>query len=69
MNKTIVFNPKNRLTVEQALNHPLFNKIRDKSKEKFAEGPIKLEFEKEGDLEADRLRELFIEEIKFYHKI
>ncbi len=68
LNKTIVFNPKHRMTVDEALNHPLFNKIRDKKKEKVADGSIVLSFEKEGDMEVPRLRELFKEEIKTYHK-
>jgi len=70
LNKTIVFNPKKRLKVEEALNHPLFSKVRDKKKEVIRDaGPIVLDFEKEGDLDAERLRALFATEIKFYHKI
>ncbi len=65
---TIVFNPKKRMTVEQALNHSLFTKVRDKSKERVAENPIVLDFEKEGDIDVPRLRELFIREIQYYHK-
>jgi mitogen-activated protein kinase 1/3 len=68
LNRTIVFNPRKRLKVDEALNHPLFSKVRDKKKEIIADGPIVLDFEKEGDLDADRLRELFVREIKFYHK-
>jgi hypothetical protein len=41
--------------------------VRDKNKEVIAEGPLELEFEKEGDLDVPRLRELFTLEIKKYH--
>lgn len=68
LNKTIVFNPKKRLTVDEALNHSLFAKVKDKKKEIVAEGPVVLEFEKEGELGVDRLRELFIQEIQVYKK-
>jgi len=44
----------------------LFNKIRDKKKEIIGNGAIILDFEKEGELEIPRLRELFIREIKNY---
>jgi len=68
LNKTIVFNPKKRLRIDEALNHPLFSKVRDKKKETIKEtGPVILDFEKEGDLDADKLRQLFIREIKHYH--
>jgi len=68
LEKTIVFNPKKRITVDEALNHPLFSKVRDKKKEYVADVLVDLPFEKEGDMEVPRLRELFVEEIKKYHK-
>ena len=33
MEKTIVFNPSKRMSVEEALNHPLFAKVRDLKQE------------------------------------
>lgn len=68
MNKTIVFNPRKRLSVHEALEHELFAKVKDKAKETVADGPVILDFEKEGELDVPRLRELFIKEIKSYHK-
>jgi len=41
--------------------------MRDKSRIAVASGPVILDFEKEGDLSAERLRELFLQEIRFYH--
>jgi mitogen-activated protein kinase 1/3 len=68
LNKTIVFNPAKRLTIEEALKHPLFDKVRDVKKEISADNSAILNFEKEGELTLDRLRELFVEEIRLYHK-
>lgn len=67
ISKLVVFDPKKRLTADEALAHPYLAKVRDKNKEKVAAELIVLEFEKEGEIEEDRLRELFLEEIKRYH--
>ena len=68
MRKMLQFNPKKRITIEECLNHPFLSKIRDKTRESEHGGPIVVDFEKEGELSADRLRELFIGEIKQYKK-
>ncbi|KAM3141919.1 hypothetical protein pb186bvf_006005 [Paramecium bursaria] len=68
LDKSLVFNPKARLTIEQAINHPMLQKVRDKKKETVAAGPIILDFEAEGDLSIPRLRELFLKEISRYRK-
>lgn len=31
--KTLVFNPKKRISIDEALEHPILKKIRDKKKE------------------------------------
>jgi len=67
LNQTLVFNPRKRITIDAALNHPLFTSVRDLKKESFADGSVVLPFEKEGDMQIPRLRELFVEEIKRYH--
>jgi len=68
LRKMLQFSPKKRINIEESINHPFLSKIRDKTREVAAPGPIILEFEKEGELTAERLRELFIEEIKHYRK-
>jgi mitogen-activated protein kinase 1/3 len=68
LKKMLIFNPHKRITIDECLNHPFLSKVRDKSKELVAPGPIILDFEKEGELSAERLRELFIAEIKQYKK-
>ena len=55
------------MTIEEALNHPFLANVRDESKEIVADGPIILDFEKEGELGKERLRELFIKEISYYN--
>lgn len=67
LNRSLVFNPKKRITVEEALNHPMFKSLRDKKLEITADFHINLPFEKEGDLDVPRLRQLFLEEIQLYH--
>ncbi len=66
INKMLLFNPYYRITVDEVLAHPYFESVRDKAKEVVASQQIVLSFEKEGDLDAPRLRELFIDEIKYY---
>jgi len=68
LKKCLQFNPRKRITIDEAINHPFLSKVRDKTKEIVSGGPIILDFEKEGDMTVDRLRELFIEEIKNYRR-
>eukprot|EP01017_Pseudomicrothorax_dubius_P001875 TRINITY_DN0_c6885_g1_i1.p1 TRINITY_DN0_c6885_g1~~TRINITY_DN0_c6885_g1_i1.p1 ORF type:complete len:166 (-),score=55.10 TRINITY_DN0_c6885_g1_i1:96-593(-) len=66
LQRMLAFNPRKRITVDQALEHPFLRKVRDATKEVLASAPVTLEFEKEGDLSADRLRQLFMEEVRHY---
>lgn len=50
LDRCLQFNPKLRITVNEAIEHPLVQKVRDKKKETVAKGAIILDFEKEGDL-------------------
>jgi len=61
------FNSRQRITVEVALNHNLFNEIRDRSQEKTAPSQVNLEFEKEPDLSEFLLRKYFVTEMRRYH--
>lgn len=63
LNNTIVFNPKKRLTIDEALEHPLFKDIRNLKFETTSKNPVVLEFDKEDELPEDVLRKLFLEEI------
>jgi len=53
------FNPYFRVSVNDALEHPFFTKVRKPYKEKEADKLISLDFENE-ELNRDRLRELFV---------
>jgi mitogen-activated protein kinase 1/3 len=67
LERSLQLNPHKRISVAEALAHPLFKGVREPEKENFTIQPIKLEFEdREIDTEA-KLRALFVEEIKFYH--
>lgn len=68
LDKMLTFNPKKRITIDECLSHPFLRKVRDPTKEKIAEGFVKLEFDKEGELTAERLRQLFVEEMQYYKK-
>ena len=68
LEKTLQLNPNRRISVQEALEHPLFKSVREPEKEGAHMKTIKLDFEDEEiDTEA-KLRELFIEEMRFYHK-
>lgn len=56
-------NPYFRISVDDALEHPLFAKLRNIEKEKIAETPVFIDFE-ERDLDEDCLRELFLKAAK-----
>lgn len=61
----LIFNPYFRITVDEALAHPFFKKIRKLEKEVTADRQIDIEFEKET-LDKKKLRALFLEEIAYY---
>ncbi|CDW81215.1 UNKNOWN [Stylonychia lemnae] len=67
LQKSLVFNPYFRITLEDCFKHPFFQKVRKQEKENIAASTVVLEFEK---IELDRktLRELFLQEISFYSK-
>lgn len=65
LNRILIFNPYFRITIEEALAHPFFKKVRKPEKEVFADKEIEIEFEKEN-LDRKKLRQLFIEEIQYF---
>lgn len=67
LNKILVFNPYFRLSLTDCLNHDLFKNVRRPQAESYVGKPIELEFEK-MNLNKETLRELFLKEIKHYHK-
>lgn len=65
LGRTLVFNPYFRLSVEEALAHPFFKKIRKTEKEVASDKEIEIEFEKDT-LDRKKLRALFLEEIEYF---
>lgn len=60
LNKMLQFNPYFRISIEDALEHSCFEKLRkDKCKERVASHTIEIDFEGE-QLDRESLRELFI---------
>ena len=59
LNKMLQINPYFRISVEDALNHPCFAKIKKSAKEVVAESVVNIEFE---DQQTDKLmlRQLFL---------
>lgn len=66
LNRILVFNPFTRLTVEQCLSHPYLSPVRDPASEVAAKEPVKLQVESEGYPCEDRVRELIMDEVKYY---
>lgn len=67
LHKILVFNPYFRMSLEDALNHPLFDNVRRPQSENYKGKPIDLEFEK-MQLDKSSLREFFLKEIYSYQK-
>lgn len=65
LNKILVFNPFFRMSLSDAICHPLFDNVRSPQSESFKSKPITLNFEKQN-LNKQTLRELFLKEIISY---
>ena len=62
LDKMLQFNPYFRISVDEAIEHPFFTKVRKQHKEQESDIKIELEFENET-LDKERLRALFLETI------
>lgn len=67
LDQMLRFSPRERVAVTSALDHRLFQDVRDPIKETTAPSFITLEFEKEPDLDEVLLRKYFCKEIRKYH--
>lgn len=65
LSRILVFNPYFRITVDEALAHPFFRKVRKPEKEVQSETEIIIEFERDH-LDKKKLRQLFLEEIEYF---
>lgn len=65
LHKILVFNPYFRVTLDECLDHPFFKKVRKSEKEMLASEAVKFDWEKES-LDKKKLREYFVEEIRYF---
>lgn len=66
LSQMLVLDNEERITVDEALEHPLFKDVYAADKIKTAEKKIVLDFETE-DLDEDKLRWFFLREIQKFH--
>lgn len=65
LEKMLQFDPRKRISVEQALAHPWLEQLHDPSMEGSAPAPFKFDFE-DQDLDETGLRRLVLNEMQFY---
>lgn len=65
LNRMLQFNPYFRITIEEALAHPFFTKVKKPHKEVLSDVKISLDFETDV-LDREKLRELFCNIIAEY---
>lgn len=66
LTKMVSFNPRKRITLDQALNHPYFFPVRDENYEILATGPADFIFDGEHEVDIFTLREIFRREVSRY---
>ncbi|KAK6590897.1 mitogen-activated kinase 2 [Cryptosporidium xiaoi] len=67
LKKMLVFNPSKRITVEEALSHPLFKNIRNEKLEVISNEKVTLPFDDWGSMSERELRYYFLKEIQRYY--
>lgn len=67
--KCLTFDPANRITVEEALQHPALGGVQSTAAKDIPEGgtQVKLEFEALPDLNEKALRRSYLEVMQRYH--
>ena len=68
LEKMLTFNPNERITASDGINHNYFKKIKNKIIAPVVKEQISLKIDKPGFFNAKKLREYFIEELNFYKK-
>jgi len=67
LEQMLVFSPARRVTVAEALEHPLFTLVRDRRRETRETKLIELDFEQQDNLDEKSLRKYFLREVRRYH--
>lgn len=65
LQRILIFNPYFRITIDEALAHPFFKKVRKPEKEVNSDKEVQIDFEKDH-LDKKKLRQLFLEEIQYF---
>ncbi|GMF23962.1 unnamed protein product [Phytophthora lilii] len=66
LEKMLVFDPRKRITIQEALAHPYLSLVRDRSVEKTCPTPFDFAFEN-TDLTKQKLQELIFEDVCAFH--
>ncbi|KAE8886804.1 Mitogen-activated protein kinase [Phytophthora fragariae] len=66
LEKMLVFDPRKRITIPEALEHPYLSAVRDRSLEKTCPTPFDFAFEN-SDLTKQKLQELIFEDVCAFH--
>ncbi|KAF0682966.1 Aste57867_24979 [Aphanomyces stellatus] len=66
LDKMLSFDPRTRITIDEALNHPYLAAVRDRSVETTAEKPFDFSFE-DCELTRKKLQELIFEDVCHFH--
>ncbi|ETW03352.1 CMGC/MAPK protein kinase [Aphanomyces invadans] len=66
LDKMLAFDPRTRITIDDALEHPYLAQVRDKSVETTADKPFDFSFE-DCDLTRKKLQELIFEDVCHFH--
>lgn len=68
LGRMLVFNPKNRITVEEALQHPYLSSLHDPDDEPLCDRVFSFEFDAVEDVSKETLRNLIWEEAQNYRR-
>lgn len=66
LNKMISFNPRDRISLDQALNHPYFFPVRDQNYEILEREPANFDFDGDHEMDMLAIREHFRREVNRY---
>lgn len=67
IDKLLDLNPKTRITVDEALEHPYLASLHDPEDEPIFEGEIDFSFESNADLTVEDVKKLILKEISTYN--
>ena len=68
LKKMLAFNPRTRISLDEAINHPYFYPVRDESYEIIPKAPVDFIFDGEQEIDIFTLREMFRREISRYRR-